>query len=80
MSLSQAVISLLDILLERYGCDWSRRDIQRMELVIMQQLEFHLSRPTVLDFITSVRKMLKNTDHHWLLYSYKGFTDVLGLI
>ena len=53
-TLPQAVISLLDILLERYGCDWSRRDIQRMELVVMQQLGFNLSRPTVLDFITSV--------------------------
>ena len=51
------MVTLLDILIDKYGCECSRRDIQRMELIIMQKLEFHLSRPTIEDFIRSFHSL-----------------------
>lgn len=47
----EAVPSLLEALVGRYGCACSQADIQRMELLIMKKLEFRLSTVTPLDFL-----------------------------
>lgn len=46
--------NLLEVLVDQYGCECNRRDIQRMELIVMHKLEFDLSRPTAQDFLKSV--------------------------
>jgi len=51
---SEAVESLLSVLVHQYECACSGRDIQRMELIVMQKLEFRLSTATPLDFLETV--------------------------
>ncbi len=61
-----------EILVENYSCDCSQRDIQRMELIIMQKLEFQLYRPTIDEFIDSV-----STSDHMKAYTHTFFkTDM----
>ena len=50
----QAVSSVLDTLVDQYECECTQTDIQRMELVIMQKLEFNLTTVTPLDFLKIV--------------------------
>lgn len=51
---SQVVQSLLSVLVEGYGCEFTQRDVQRMELIIMQKLDFKLTSYTSLDFLKIV--------------------------
>lgn len=54
----QAVSSLLDVLVEQYECSCSQTDIQRMELIVMQKLEFRITPVTPLDFLKIVSLQL----------------------
>ena len=47
-------MTLLDTLVDKYGCECTKKDIQKMELIIMQKLEYQLTRPTIQDFIKTV--------------------------
>ena len=51
---SQVVQSLLSVLVEAYGCEFTQRDVQRMELIIMQKLDFKLTNYTAHDFLKIV--------------------------
>ena len=57
-SLPQVVQSLLSVLVEGYGCEFTQRDVQRMELIIMQKLDFKLTNYTAHDFL----KIVSQTD------------------
>lgn len=48
---AEVVQSLLSVLVEGYGCEFTQRDVQRMELIIMQKLDFKLTCHTPLDFL-----------------------------
>lgn len=48
---AEVVQSLLSVLVEGYGCEFTQRDVQRMELIIMQKLDFKLTSYTSLDFL-----------------------------
>lgn len=52
--LFQALQSLLEVLVQGYGCEFSQRDIQRMELIVMQKLDFKLTNYTPHDFLKMV--------------------------
>ncbi|XP_064405622.1 cyclin-I-like [Halichondria panicea] len=48
---AEALQSLLEVLVQGYGCEFSQRDIQRMELIVMQKLDFKLTNYTPHDFL-----------------------------
>ena len=51
---SQVVDSLLDVLVSHYVSGCHVQDIQRMELLVMQKLDFDLNTLTSLDFLKAV--------------------------
>lgn len=48
---ADVVQSLLSVLVDGYGCEFTQRDVQRMELIIMQKLDFKLTNYTAHDFL-----------------------------
>lgn len=71
--LSQALQTLLEMLVQGYGCEFSQRDIQRMELIVMQKLDFKLTNYTPHDFLKMVGSQSVHTHTHtqlpvWCIY------------
>ena len=60
--------------MDQYGCECNRRDIQRMELIVMHKLEFDLNRPTAQDFLKSVSILDESQHYHPILLLSYSFT------
>ena len=45
---------VLSAMLQNYNCEFSDRDIHRMELIVMQKLDFKLTHHTPYDFLKIV--------------------------
>ena len=56
--LSKVVSSLLGVLVGHYVSECSLQDLQRMELLVMQKLNFNLTSLTALDFLKTVHNSL----------------------
>ncbi len=65
MFVPQALQTLLDVLVQGYGCQFSQRDIQRMELIVMQKLDFKLTNYTPHDFLKMVGQLCTHTHFLW---------------
>jgi len=50
----QSVEVVLSALLQNYSCEFSARDVYRMELIVMQKLDFKLTNHTPYDFLKIV--------------------------
>ncbi len=45
---------MLTAMLQNYNCEFSARDVYRMELIVMQKLDFKLTNHTPYDFVKIV--------------------------
>lgn len=48
--------TVLAVMVQNYNCQFSARDVHRMELVITQKLDFKLNSYTLYDFLKIVSK------------------------
>ena len=64
------VQSLLSVLVDGYGCEFTQRDVQRMELIIMQKLDFKLTNYTAHDFLKIVSLYILCVHKQSTMYTY----------
>ena len=54
---SQCVETVLAAIAQNYSCEFSTRDVHRMELIVMQKLDFKLNSYTLYDFLKIVSQI-----------------------
>ena len=76
----QSVELVLSAMLQNYNCEFSGRDVYRMELIVMQKLDFKLTNHTPYDFLkivsTLLRVELKTEASLWLLIEALGAPEL----
>ena len=57
-------------LLQNYRCEFSARDVYRMELIVMQKLDFKLTNHTPYDFLKIVSILLVPFLHLFIVFFF----------